>query len=135
MDAAGFAHTQIIIPDGGFNRTILTDFDADPAFEAAVAGIGLHYPCNNPQPEVTTVYHKKYWASEDYSTVGDWGNAGYLGNGDSKVLNACFSWFSRSRLLGPLAQPELCPHEHDIDHCLVAHLERMSMSLTFGYTT
>ena len=72
MDAAGFPETQIIIPDGGFDKQIINDFNADPQFESAVAGIGLHYPCNYPVPEVTGIYHKKYWASEDFSTVADW---------------------------------------------------------------
>ena len=45
MEAAGFK-TQLVLGDGlRMDDGILTDFEEDPTFEAAVAGIGLHYPC------------------------------------------------------------------------------------------
>jgi hypothetical protein len=49
MDAAGFAETKIIIPDGGDVSGIEKAFDADSEFEAAVAGLGVHYPCHDEQ--------------------------------------------------------------------------------------
>eukprot|EP01062_Namystynia_karyoxenos_P031737 TRINITY_DN2350_c2_g1_i1.p1 TRINITY_DN2350_c2_g1~~TRINITY_DN2350_c2_g1_i1.p1 ORF type:complete len:808 (+),score=197.48 TRINITY_DN2350_c2_g1_i1:73-2424(+) len=79
MDAAGFKRTRIIIPDGRWSQDILTDMDADKDFAAAVEGVGLHYPCHNPHPEVQRDYGKKYWSSEDYSTEGTWTGAGCWG--------------------------------------------------------
>ena len=82
MDAAGFKDTQIIIPDGGDNGGIEKVMDSDPAFKSAVAGIGLHYPCNRPaanHDEIQVQMGKKYWSSEDYSTVGNWDGAACWG--------------------------------------------------------
>jgi galactosylceramidase len=79
LDDGGFAETEIVIPDGGFSREILDDMDADPTFASAISAVGLHYPCNNPQPSVFEHPGLKYWASEDYSTVGDWAGAGCWG--------------------------------------------------------
>eukprot|EP00946_MAST-07B_sp_MAST-7B-sp1_P001804 g1804.t1 len=85
MDREGFNDTKIIIPDGGWDQQILVDLNADKDkggdFSAALAGggIGLHYPCNAPHPEVQLQYGLKYWSSEDYSTVADWSGAGCWG--------------------------------------------------------
>ena len=86
MDSIGFKETKIIIPDGGDNRDIKTAADSDPAFEAAVAGIGLHYPCNHPDELIEQKYGWKYWSSEDYSTVGNWAGAACWG----RALNQNF---------------------------------------------
>lgn len=86
MDAAGFQDTKIIIPDGGDVGGIESAMASDSAFEASIAGIGVHYPCNRPQPAVISQYGKKYWSSEDYSTVGDWAGAACWG----RVLNQNF---------------------------------------------
>ena len=43
------------------------------------AGVGLHYPCmqhgknaNRPHPNITEVFHKKLWSTEDSSTPAGW---------------------------------------------------------------
>ena len=79
MESIGFSNTKIIIPDGGGQGGIEAAFEKDAEFEAAVAGIGNHYPCNRPDAAVTGKYGKKYWSSEDYSTVGDWAGAACWG--------------------------------------------------------
>lgn len=86
LDDGGFADTQIIIPDGNSPADYLKDMDTDPALRSAVAGVGLHYPCNRPDPAVVDSYGLKFWASEDYSTVGDWAGAGCWG----RLLNQNF---------------------------------------------
>jgi O-glycosyl hydrolase len=64
LDAAGFAATQIIIPDGGYDAKIMADAATDAAFNASFAGVGLHYPCDKPAPEVQAG-GKLFWASEE----------------------------------------------------------------------
>ena len=87
MDMEGFQNTKIIIPDGSFDEKILQDIDVDVSGKFANAleggGIGLHYPCNQPHPEVQQKYHLKYWSSEDFSTEADWDGAGCWG----RILN------------------------------------------------
>ena len=79
LDAAGFSATQIIIPDGGYDASILASAAADPAFNASFAGIGLHYPCDQPHPEVGQA-GKLYWASEDWWDQPTWAGAGAWGH-------------------------------------------------------
>ena len=85
MDNEGFNTTKIIIPDGGWDEQILVDLgagkDKGGRFADALrgGGIGLHYPCDTPHPEVQQQYGLKYWSSEDYSTVADWAGAGCWG--------------------------------------------------------
>ena len=83
MDDEGFNNTKIIIPDGGFDPQILIDIDNDATGEFKNAlqggGIGLHYPCNQPHPEIQSKYGLKYWSSEDYSTEANWDGAGCWG--------------------------------------------------------
>ena len=86
MEEAGFGSTEIIVPDGGGYADVEKAIDADPALGSAVGGIGLHYPCNRPAPEVQGEYGLKYWSSEDYSTVGDWDGAACWG----RLLNQNF---------------------------------------------
>jgi hypothetical protein len=38
LDAAGFGHTQIILPDGWLCESIVNDALADPEFNASIAG-------------------------------------------------------------------------------------------------
>lgn len=90
MDEAGFRDTQIIVPDGFETATIEAAMSADAEFESAVDGLGLHYPCNKPNPGIEAQYDKKYWSSEDYSTVGDWAGAacwGRLLNQNYVIMN------------------------------------------------
>ena len=79
MEKIGFGNTKIIIPDGGDSKGVEQAMAASTDFEAAVDGIGVHYPCNRPVPSIEATYGKKYWSSEDYSTVGDWAGAACWG--------------------------------------------------------
>ena len=79
LDAAGFAATQLIIPDGGYDAAIMRDAAADAAFNASFAGVGLHYPCDVAAPEVQAG-GKLYWASEDWWQQPDWEGAGAWGH-------------------------------------------------------
>ena len=79
MDAAGFTDTKIIIPDGGDVAGIEKAMASDAEFAAAVDGFGVHYPCNRPAPTTESVWGKKFWSSEDYSTVGNWAGAACWG--------------------------------------------------------
>eukprot|EP00462_Mataza_sp_D1_P005666 CAMPEP_0175124564 /NCGR_PEP_ID=MMETSP0087-20121206/2849_1 /TAXON_ID=136419 /ORGANISM="Unknown Unknown, Strain D1" /LENGTH=801 /DNA_ID=CAMNT_0016406341 /DNA_START=64 /DNA_END=2466 /DNA_ORIENTATION=- len=87
LDTLGFQDTAIIIPDGSYDRSIVTLASDNATFKAALrgGGVGLHYPCNQPHPEVQAA-GLKYWSSEDYSTVGDWAGAGCWG----RLLNQNF---------------------------------------------
>eukprot|EP00912_Choanoflagellata_sp_UC4_P000018 UC4_evm1s13 len=86
MEAAGF-NSKIIIPDGGGGQDILKDCASDKEFDDAVAGIGLHYPCQNkPEGAQAFLQGKKFWSSEDYSTVGNWAGAACWG----RILNQNF---------------------------------------------
>lgn len=78
LDAAGFTNTQIVIPDGGDVNGPVTAAQQNATFKAAISTIGLHYPCNRPEPVVAAT-GLKYWASEDYSTVADWAGGGCWG--------------------------------------------------------
>lgn len=88
MNNEGFNETRIIIPDGSWDEKILGDIDKDGQFKEALTGggIGLHYPCDDPHPEVQQKYGLKFWSSEDYSTVGDWNGASCWG----RLLNQNF---------------------------------------------
>ena len=74
LDAAGFAHTQIVIPDGRYDPVILADAAVDAAFNSSFSVVGLHYPCSQPHAEVAAA-GKEYWASEDWWSSADWAGA------------------------------------------------------------
>ena len=68
---AGAADTKLIVMDGGFDAAEMafatpSSPTYNASFAAAVAGAGLHYPCNAPHPEVREAGWT-FWASEDYS--------------------------------------------------------------------
>ena len=75
LDENGFNETLIILPDGPFSNFLAGNLSTDPALHAAVDGVGLHYPCQSPHPEVQLQLKKKYWASEDFNTANDWDGA------------------------------------------------------------
>ena len=80
LEAAGAASTKIIVMDGGFDDAEMALAQPasptyDPLFAQAVHGAGLHYPCNQPHPEVREAGWT-FWASEDYSrTETTWADA------------------------------------------------------------
>ena len=78
LDAAGFGGTQIIIPDGGYDASIIASAKANPAFNASFSGIGLHYPCQ-AHAEVQEA-GKLFWASEDWWDQPTWGGAASWGH-------------------------------------------------------
>jgi hypothetical protein len=73
LDAAGFSSTEIILPDGLFDASIMASAASDAAFNASFSGIGLHYPCDAGagHPEVDAG-GKLFWASEDWWDQPDW---------------------------------------------------------------
>lgn len=88
MDTAGFHATELMLGDTkAVDDTILADFETDADFAAAVAGIGLHYPClamgnaNQflPHNYIQQRWGKKLWSSEDSSTPATWGGGGCWG--------------------------------------------------------
>lgn len=74
MDAAGFGRVKIIIPDGGYDASIMEQAATNAAFNASFAGIGLHYPCGEVHPEVQEG-GKLYWASEHWWDQPTWAGA------------------------------------------------------------
>ena len=44
-------------------------------FSSSSIAVGLHYPCNKPQPEIAALGWK-FWASEDYWKDPSWNNGG-----------------------------------------------------------
>jgi galactosylceramidase len=79
LDAAG-ASAEIILPDGGSDIPgIISAAQQNATFNSAISGVGLHYPCHDPVPIIQEGLHKKFWASEDYSTVYDWAGAACWG--------------------------------------------------------
>ena len=65
LDAAGFGSTRIVIPDNGWGlqHEIVAEAAANASFRDAFAAIGLHYPCDTPEPGVEAVIGKAYWVS------------------------------------------------------------------------
>ena len=63
LDAAGFAHTQIVAQDGG--TQICNDMAHDADFAKAVAIIGLHYPFDCNDYSTCRSFGKPIWASEE----------------------------------------------------------------------
>lgn len=96
LDSKGFQHTQIVIPDGGYDPSILTDAASDQAFNSSFGVVGLHYPCSDIHPEVADS-GKKYWASEHWWDQPDYGGAaawGHLLNYNWVMMNitATIAW-------------------------------------------
>jgi galactosylceramidase len=81
LDAAGFANTKIILPDGGSDIPgAISRGTSNVTYRNAVHGIGVHYPCDDPNPAVQAEpLNWVYWASEDSSTVADWAGGGCWG--------------------------------------------------------
>jgi galactosylceramidase len=79
LDSKGFQHTKIVLPDGGYDASILTSAATDSIFNSSFDVIGLHYPCNDVHPEVAQA-GKSYWASEhwwdqpDFNGASTWGH-------------------------------------------------------------
>lgn len=78
LDAAGFAETKIVLPDGGDCTQIAAAATANETFRAAIYALGEHYPCHRDCPELAPL-GLKFWSSEDQSTVADWAGAGCWG--------------------------------------------------------
>jgi hypothetical protein len=80
LDAAGFGNTEIIGCDGaGQEGVVVSMAESNATYNASIGGVGSHYPCDHPIPSVQEVLHKKFWASEDFSTVADWAGGGCWG--------------------------------------------------------
>jgi galactosylceramidase len=81
LDAAGFAGTRLVVPDNGWGiqEDIVRVAEQNATFAASFDAIGLHYPCDAPDDNVSSAIGKKYWASEDMSTQNNWAGAGCWG--------------------------------------------------------
>ena len=78
LDAAGFSATQLILADSPADPTtwdprLREGLQANATFRDAVYGVGLHYPCDRPLPDVVAA-GRAVWASEDW-----WGSADAAG--------------------------------------------------------
>jgi len=78
LDAAGHATTRISLPDGNDINEPLAIAYMNGTFRSAFDSIGMHYPCNKPEPDIQKM-GLKYWAAEDSSTVADWAGGGCWG--------------------------------------------------------
>ena len=87
LDSKGFQQTKIVLPDGGYDASILTDAANDIDFNSSFNVIGLHYPCGDFHPEVAEA-GKKYWASEHWWDQPSWGGAASWGH----LLN--YNWIA-----------------------------------------
>jgi hypothetical protein len=79
LDVAGFSDTRIIIPDGLYDAAIMAAAASDASFNASFDGVGLHYPCEKPHPEVQAG-GKLFWASEDWWSQPSWSGAAAWGH-------------------------------------------------------
>ena len=83
LDASGFAATRIVLPDNGWGpgplQKLVEDAQANATYGAAFDAVGVHYACDWPNANITEVLGKKYFASEDWSTAGDWAGTGCFG--------------------------------------------------------
>lgn len=79
LNAAGFADTKIVIPDGGYDPAIIAGAQSNATFSSSFDVVGLHYPCGDQHPEVQEA-GKAYWASEHWWQQPDWDGAGCWGH-------------------------------------------------------
>jgi hypothetical protein len=86
LDAASFTETGLVVMDGGYDTGLIGNMAKDPSLTKAISAIGLHYPCDNPHPEVQQTFGKKYWSSEDWWSEAEWGGAACW----AKLLNQNF---------------------------------------------
>jgi hypothetical protein len=75
LNANGYANTRVIAMDGQFDEVEWNNATANATVGASFDGVGLHYPCDKPHPEVQAA-NKLFWASEDYSRDPAWSNGG-----------------------------------------------------------
>jgi galactosylceramidase len=73
LDAGGFGATKIIVADSSFS--VANDINKNPAFKAAVWGLGSHYP-NMQSGAAAEATGLPLWASEEDSTYNNAVGAG-----------------------------------------------------------
>lgn len=73
LDSNGYSDTKLILMDGGYDSAEVSFAQQNNSYRQAVYGAGLHYPCNNPQPDVRDLGWT-FLASEDYSRDPAWTN-------------------------------------------------------------
>eukprot|EP00397_Hematodinium_sp_SG-2012_P016034 GEMP01016345.1.p1 GENE.GEMP01016345.1~~GEMP01016345.1.p1 ORF type:complete len:878 (+),score=198.65 GEMP01016345.1:232-2865(+) len=86
--------TKLVLLDaiGGVQEEFLDAYKTNDQFANLVDVVGLHYPCDvDGMPQLRTLLRErrsntKLWASEEVSTVADWGGAGCWG----RVINTNF---------------------------------------------
>jgi len=83
IKAAGLK-TKLVLLDAvsGVDADFLAQFKQDEKLQQLSAAVGLHYPCQ-ATPELLDALkphpNTRFWASEELSTVADWGGAGCWG--------------------------------------------------------
>ena len=89
LDAEGLT-TQLVLVDGTLPKpadAFWTGLRQDADFGAAVAAVGLHYPCDgNYSARVVGAFGKRLWASEDWWSEAEWPGAACW----AKLLNQNF---------------------------------------------
>jgi galactosylceramidase len=87
IKAAGLS-TKLVLLDAihGISAEFLSQFQVDEKLQQLTAAVGLHYPCGEPDKARTQLLQTlaahpatSFWASEELSTVADWGGAGCWG--------------------------------------------------------
>ena len=83
LDSAGFSATRIVLPDNGWGpgplQKLVENAQANATYGAAFDAVGVHYACDWPNANITEALGKAYFASEDWSSAGDWNGTGCLG--------------------------------------------------------
>lgn len=82
--AAENLKTKLVLLDAIHNvdQGFLDRFNANATFRSLVAAVGMHYPCTGNDGLMSALSQRKetrFWASEELSTVADWGGAGCWG--------------------------------------------------------
>ena len=56
---------------------VIANAQKNATYKAAIDSVGLHYPCNAPEPSVQSQLGLKLWSSEDSSTACNWAGGGW----------------------------------------------------------
>jgi len=83
--------TRLVLLDAihGVDQGFVDLFSSNATFRSLIDAVGLHYPCQKSEPLASVLdAHRttRFWASEELSTVADWGGAGCWG----RMLNQNF---------------------------------------------
>jgi len=76
--------TKLVLLDAihGVDERFIKRFETNETFRGLVDAVGMHYPCESTPALAKALSKRKqtrFWASEEVSTVADWGGAGCWG--------------------------------------------------------